>query len=130
MVGIMRHLRKVSLGSLREQKGIILVEIVLVVALLGIIGVSFAAALWTISNNTGMYDERMTASVLAQSLAEEIKATAYRSAGDYLLSVATPAGYNFSLSAAEVAANKQRITVAVTHDGKGIIRLETIKTNW
>jgi len=114
---------------LRGQTGSGLIETLVAVGILGFIGVGFLSGLWTISHNAGIYDERVTASALARTQAEEIKATPYDPEGNYP-EIACPPHYDISISAVELELGKQEVTVTVSRDGDSVLQLTTTKTDW
>lgn len=112
-----------------DEKGISLVETVIALGLLGFIGVVFMTGLYVISNNTGVYQELVTASALAQSQMEEIKAASYDPSGQYPISVPASPGYNISISLdPPYVDGKQNIRVVVKWGGNGVHQLKTIKS--
>ena len=116
---------------MRGQRGISLIETVTAMGILGFIGVSFLTALFTTTESTDLYEQRVTASVLAQSQIEILKAAPYSE--DYE-SVPSPAGkphdYDISISTELQPGGKQEITVKVSRDGHHLFELTTIKVNW
>lgn len=126
----MNWLEKLKTGLLQEQRGISLIEIVIALGILAFIGVGFLTGLWTISRSTGIYDQRVTASVLAQSQIEQIKAMNYDPAGNYPVLVTPPTGYSVTVAAVLVETGKQEVTVAVSSGGEGVLNIKTTKTNW
>lgn len=135
-----KWLRKAG-AKLGEQRGLTLIETVAALGLLGFIGVGFLTGLWTVSKNTGTYDERATALILAQSQIEEIKGMPYALYPDnnYPAVVTPPPGYSLSISVVqiddtgqvvEVETYKQEVTVAVSRDGGGVLKMVTTKTDW
>ncbi len=131
----MRWLGKANLRFFQGQRGISILETLAAVGILGFIGVAFLTALSTTTKSTDLYEQRFTASVLAQSQIEILKATPY----DYTLSydetvsapTSMPPGYDILISAVpQEDGNKQEITVKVSRDGHHLFELTTIKANW
>ncbi len=127
-MNMMKWLRSAGRGLSGEQKGVTLIETVVALGLLAFIAVAFLGGLWTTSKDTSTYDERATALVLVQSQIEEIKAMSYNPDG-YSVTVTAPVGYTLSVSAVEPQTGKQEVTVAVNHDGRGVLKLTTTRTN-
>lgn len=112
-----------------DEKGIGLAETVIALGLLAFIGVVFMTGLYVISNNTGVYQELVTASALAQSQIEEIKASSYDSSGQYPISVPASPGYNISIALdPPYVDGKQNIRVVVKWGGKRALQFKTIKS--
>ncbi|KKN10814.1 hypothetical protein LCGC14_1032790 [marine sediment metagenome] len=131
----MRWLGKASLRFFQGQRGISILETLAAVGILGFIGVAFLSALSTTTKSTGLYEQRFTASVLAQSQIEILKATAYDDTDPYYESVSSPAsmppGYDILIyTVPQEDGNKQEITVKVIRDGHHLFELTTIKANW
>ena len=70
-----------------NSKGFSLIEVIVALALLGIIGVAFFGGLATASKAIFIADERATAESLARSQMEDIKNQVYITAADYELGV-------------------------------------------
>ena len=144
---------------MKNEKGFSLIEVMIAIALLGIIGIAILGALATASKAMFVTDERATAESLVRSQIEYIKNQSYstinvdwdytvtdsgRSSSDApdwwlddspggnppLLS-SDYAGYSVEASADEDEANVglQKITVIVKHDGTTKITLEGYKVD-
>jgi len=72
---------------MKNEKGFSLIEVMIAIALLGVIGVAFLGALATASNAIFIADERATAESLARSQMEFVKNQVYITAADYELGV-------------------------------------------
>ncbi len=125
----MKWLVKAKGKFLKRQKGISLIETLVALGILAVIGVAMLNALSVISKNTGIYEEHVTATCLAQSQMEKIRATAYRTDGQYPVTVTAPSGYAISISTVQMATDEQEITVTVAWGGATTFKLKTIKTN-
>ena len=77
----MRSLLKGKFKLFREQKGFTLLEVLVAVAILGAIGVTFMTALDTNYRATNILDEQVTATNLATAHIEAIRSLPY--AADY-----------------------------------------------
>lgn len=116
---------------MKDQKGFSLIEVVIAVALLGIIAAGFLGALGTASKVLFTVDERETAKNLAESQMEYVKEQ------DYALSYAPAvpdeyAGYSASIDVGTISSrdgNIQKIIVTIEHHGEQVMTLEGYKTN-
>ncbi len=141
---------------MKEERGFALLEVIIAIALLGIISTAFLGALATASHAILVTDERATAESLARSQMEYVKNQEYDADWDYtvtgsgrsssdepdwwldvspggkppLLS-SNYAGYSVEASADEDDDDPgiQEITVTVEHGGDTIITLEGYKVN-
>ncbi len=113
---------------MKNEKGFALIEVIIAVALLGIISVAFLGALATASKAIFVSDERATAESLARSQMEYIKiqdydATSYDPApipDEY-------AGYSATIDANELAVGPQKITVKIYHHDDAHVNPPVIK---
>jgi prepilin-type N-terminal cleavage/methylation domain-containing protein len=113
---------------MKNEKGFSLIEVLVSLALLGIIGFVFSGALNTSSMATSNTDELQTANSLAISEMEYVKNLGFAS-------VYTPApvppeysGYTVAVDVQALRdANLQKVTVSITHSGKVITRIENYK---
>ncbi len=116
---------------MKNQKGFSLIEVIVSIALLGIIAAGFLAALGTASKVLFIADERETAKNLAESQMEYVKEQ------DYALSYAPAvpdeyAGYSASIDVGTIASrdgNIQKIIVTIEHRGEEVMTLEGYKAN-
>lgn len=130
-----------------NSRGITLIEVLIAVALMGIIAVAFLSALATASTALIIADERATAESLARSQMEYVKNCGYEyGASPWYEQVdvesTTHPGYFISVDAPPINpdtgeaidpandAGIQKITVTVTHQDKpDVIILEDYKVN-
>jgi Tfp pilus assembly protein PilV len=114
---------------MKSEKGVMLIEAIMAMALLGIIAVTLLAGTATAAKARTTADERSAAKVLAETVIEEIKKLDYAPA--YSLAVAPEfAGYNIEISVASIMLNSlQRVSVAVEHRGRVVLTLESYKSN-
>ena len=144
---------------MKKERGFALIEVIIAIALLGIISVAFLGALATASNAIFISDERATAESLGRSQMEYVKNQDYSTSNvdwDYTVtdsgrsssdapdwwddtgSPGSPpllasnyAGYLVAVSAVEDTANVglQKIIVTVRHGGVTIITLDGYKVD-
>ena len=121
----------------RSQRGFTLIEVILAIALLGIIAVAFFSAMATGSLALFIADERATAESLARSQMEYVKNQAYKVDGSYER-IEPPAGYDIVTTADPLPDPNapdndlegiQQITVTVSHQGKKVITLVGYKVD-
>ena len=120
-------------NPIRDQRGSSLIEVMLSIALLGILVVGFLSAIGTGSMAIFMTDERQTAKNLAESQMEYIKGlpfSASYSANDEIM--AEYPGYSVEIDVKYIAErdeNIQEITVIINDaDGEPIAQLKGYKT--
>ncbi len=118
---------------MKNERGFGLIEVIIAIALLGIISVAFLGSLSMASKGVFISDERATAESLARSQMEHVKSQPYINysvAGhdDYEL-ITPPDGYEIEpIIVEEFQDGLQKVTVTVEHLGKGeIIILESYK---
>ncbi len=140
---------------MKNEKGFTLIEVLVSLALLGIIGSAFLGSLGTASNAIFVADEQATAESLARSQMEDIKKQAYDAiheppqynildAEDYEFDY-EEAGYEIVVAAERLDPEGdgtwneefdipdddgiQKITVIINHNGGEVITLEDYKVN-
>ena len=135
-VRLSSQLRKACQGS---SRGLSLIEVLIAVALMGIIAIAVLSALATASAALIVADERATAESLARSQLEYVKNQPYDDINDppqYILLSEIPDGYDIAINATRLDPNEdgtenddgiQEITVTVKRDGDEIITLEGYK---
>ena len=127
---------------MRNEKGFTLIEVIIAMALLGIIAIAFLGALATASQAIIIADERATAESLARSQMEYVKNQDYDGVNNppqYTLLSDTPADYTIVIDAVRLDPNGdgtdnddgiQKITVTVDHLEKPeVITLEDYKVD-
>jgi len=152
-------MKKLRLGSQARKafqgssRGFSLIEVVIAIALIGIIAVAVLGALSTASIALIIADKRATAESLARSQLEYVKNQDYinysdpdRDPEDYAVIPEYPEGYtieivaepidpetyepyNYEEGAFEKDDGIQKIKVIVSHDGKAVITMEGYKRN-
>ena len=115
---------------IKDQRGFTLIEVILAIALLGIIAVAFLGAMGTGSLALFIADERATAESLARSQMEYVKNQGYKVVESYE-TIEPPAGYDIKLDPPPVQLEPglQKITVTVSHHGKPVVTLEGYKVD-
>jgi len=119
---------------MKSEKGFSLIEVLISLAILGMIAVAFLSALATNSRATLIIDERTTAKNLAASQMEYVKSKNYTALyppaaipndKDYV-------GYSANITAEPLHDPDdgiQKITVKIKHDDKVVTTLEGYKVN-
>ena len=113
-----------------NSRGFTLIEVVIAIALLGVISIAFLSALGTASKAIFIADERATAESLARSQMEYVKSQPYSDNETYEKLDDIPVGYDIDWPPTVVPLEDglQKITVTVNHLGKsGVITLEGYK---
>jgi type II secretory pathway pseudopilin PulG len=119
-------------GLFKCERGALLIEILVGIALLGIIGTTFLAGLSSTSKTLITMDELQTAKSLAQSQMEYVKYQPYviDYPPDALSGEYANAGYSVTIETAEIRdaaghptrdLNIQKIRITVSHQGRPII---------
>jgi prepilin-type N-terminal cleavage/methylation domain-containing protein len=122
---------------MNSEKGFTILEVLVAIALLGILGVAFLGGLSTASKALFLADERTTAESLARSQMEYVKNEMYDDTDPYkyaqtdVPSSDDPA-YTISVDAEPLNTPDdgiQKITVTVNHHSKQVIILEDYKVD-
>jgi type II secretory pathway pseudopilin PulG len=108
---------KQILGTRNRQCGATLIEVLVSVGILAAALMILVTALSTGSFAVRSADTLTTASNLAGSQLESIKAQSYDASGATYTSIATPPGYGVSIATNVIATGLQQITVTVTYQG-------------
>ncbi|UCC16690.1 MAG: hypothetical protein JSU58_10050 [Dehalococcoidales bacterium] len=119
--------RFLPINSNRET-GLVLIEAIVALALIGLIAAGFLGAVGTSYKSTSMTMGMTTAESVARSQMEYIKQQDYSSTGAYE-TIDHPAYYAINWTAEELAAGKQKITIIVNHSGETVLVLEGYKVN-
>jgi len=127
-VRLSSKIRKACQGS---SGGFTLIEVLIAMALIGIIAIAFLSALSTASMALITADERATAESLARSQMEYVKNQPYidysESGHDDYDPITPPEDYEIELLVDTVETGLQRITVIIKHDDEEVITLEGYK---
>ena len=134
---------------MKNEKGFSLIEVMIAIALLGIIAIAFLGALSTGSKAIFIADKQATAESLARTEMEYVKSQDYidysEDPHDVYDTISTPTGYSVNFSAVpfdpdtglpysqvggifEQDDGIQKITVKVDHQAQEVIILEGYKT--
>lgn len=127
---------------IKRERGFSFIEVVIALAVLGIIAVGFLSGLGTASKGLLIADERETANNLAEAQIENVKQQAYDSINNppqYSLLADIPSSYSIdqplasrldpNLDGFDNDDGIQKLTVTVRHNGKEVITLEDYKVN-
>ena len=101
-----------------NSRGFALVEVVIAIALLGMLGVAFLGGLSTASKAIFIADERATAESLARSQMEYIKSQSYNATYEKIDDIP---GYGIEFLTEEAPVGLQKITITVKHNDIPII---------
>jgi len=102
------------------QKGTTLIEVLIAIAILGMIAVPFLTALSTSSRALIIADERTTAESLVRSQMEYVKSQEYDADG-YAKIADIPVGYDVYLNVTELVPGLQKITVTVERNNDKLV---------
>ena len=138
----MRWQLKGKFKSLRGQSGFTLIEVLVAVAILAAIGVTFIGAIDTSYRSVRILDEKTQAEALIRSQLDDIKISPYLDSGNYTVAVTLPPQYSMTINAepptcigeadnctpleelvGEPVTTIQEITVSVFRTGNGGDRL-------
>jgi prepilin-type N-terminal cleavage/methylation domain-containing protein len=117
--------------KMRRRKAFTLIEVIICLAILGIIAVGILGALTSSSKATITADLKDTGRALAQSQMEYVKKLTYSSTYAPDTIPASYAGYSASISAVPAVQRDsfvQLITITIQHNGQTITTLEDCKT--
>ena len=111
-----------------RQQGLVLMEAIVALALIGLIAAGFLGAVGTSYKSTTLTMGMTTAESLARSQMEYIKQQDYQSTGEYE-KIQHPVNYSINLAVAELAEGKQKISITVNRGGEIALVLEGYKVN-
>lgn len=114
-------------NKMKSEKGISLIEVLVALALLGIISASFLGGVATTSTARVTADERSSSKILAESLMDTIKKDTYKTS--YNITIPEEfAGYSANLTVTN-GNNIQELTLLIKHRNRGVLTLESYKVN-
>jgi prepilin-type N-terminal cleavage/methylation domain-containing protein len=109
------------------ERGMGLVEVLVALALLGLIGAAFLGATATTSTSRVTADEHASAKILAESTMDSVKKLPYAATYNVSLPVEYT-GYSVNLTVEDIRTNDiQLLTVAVSRRGQEIYTLQDYK---
>jgi prepilin-type N-terminal cleavage/methylation domain-containing protein len=119
--------------TVKSEKGFSLIEVLVSLAILGLLAVGFLVALATSSRAAVQIDRMDTARALAQSQMEFVKEQPFNLSGQYLINNSVMPQYpGYSVLISSIPATNrdsliQKITVSITNSGKTIATLQDYK---
>jgi len=115
--------------EMRQEKGTALLEVIVSLALLGIIGVLFLSGAQNSAKARLQADERTSAKVLAESIIDSVKKMDYASSYNVTIPGDYP-GYTAEVTATYLDGNAlQKIAVVITHRNHEVLTLENYKAD-
>lgn len=111
-----------------KETGTTLIEILVAAGILATSLVVLLLALSTAAQATRIAADMSTATALAQSQLETIKAAPYESSGSYPV-ISVPAGFTVTVMVSELATGKQLVTVSVRTQGQTLAQLSMYKVD-
>lgn len=118
--------------AFKTQAGMALAETLVAIAILGVSGAAFAAALSTGSIAVNNQDAVATAQALAHTQLEVVQNEVYDSSGSSYAAITAPTNYTVSIASSIAVysnTNIQKITVSISHNASQIYVLQGYKVN-
>ena len=115
-----------------SQRGFVMIEMMLAVAIVGTAMLAAVAAFSTASRTATYVDDATTGEWVATSQIELIKTAAYQLTPGTYASVPVPTGFAVSNATSNVSGgdvNIQIVTVIVTHGGQSVYETSAMKVN-
>jgi prepilin-type N-terminal cleavage/methylation domain-containing protein len=107
-----------------RSRGFTLIDVMIAIALIGIIAIAFLSALSTASTVLIITDERATAESLARSQMEDIKNQPKSATYPSTIPPAyEEAGYSATIDTNLLNEGLQKITIIIDHDGEELVTL-------
>jgi prepilin-type N-terminal cleavage/methylation domain-containing protein len=114
---------------MKSEKGTTLIEVVMAMALLGIIGAALLGGTATTSTARATADERSAAKILAETAIEQVKKAEFESSYSFTVPPEY-AGYTVDLTVDNIMLdNLEKVTATVEHHGRVVFTLESYKSN-
>ena len=114
---------------MKSEKGSTLIEVLVSLALLGIISVLFLNSVAFSSTARVAADERVSAKILAESLMDNVKKQAYDSSYTMTVPAEFP-GYTANLTVTSLAnGNIQKLAITIRHFDRNVLTLENFKVD-
>lgn len=106
-----------------------LLEVIVSLALLGIISVVFLQGAMNSTNTRVQVDERSSAKILAESLMDDIKKANYATSYDSHLVIPSEfTGYSANLTVTSIGnGNIQKLSIVIRHLGRDVSTLQSLK---
>jgi prepilin-type N-terminal cleavage/methylation domain-containing protein len=113
----------------KREKGTTLLEVMVSLALLGIIGVLFLEGVMNSANARVLADEHASAKILAESIIDTVKKMDY--SPSYTVTIPQDyAGYTADLTVAYLdSPDIQQLTLVISHGNRELLTLENYKVN-
>ena len=116
----------------KGQRGLGLIEVLIAVAVLGVIGATFLPAISSGTLRSGQVKESYTAQILARTQMEDIKSLPYDDTGFYPVTVSLPGDFNITVTAIDESPPEfpdtlQKIKMTVSHGDRQVVLLESYK---
>ena len=114
---------------MKNEKGSTLLEVLVALALLGIVSVLFLSGVANSSTARVTADERVSAKILAESLIDDLKKQDFDSS--YNITIPSEfAGYSANLTVESLANGCiQRLTIVIEHLDSDVLTLESYKVD-